>query len=206
MIDLNLKIDDETVTFNIPDNWHEITIDQYAKYNDMPTGLTSVQQNVHVVNCLTHIDSDCLYQMRISDFARVVEKLEFMVTPVPNTHVSAVTIGNETYYVRDDFNQRTVGEIASAEMIMKEHDGNYLDAFPELLCILLRTKKENGKLKPFKLEDLDRAESFKSISIADVNQLFVFFQNGAKKPTKTTKPSLAKRKKKAKKKGTGSQT
>jgi hypothetical protein len=62
---------------------------------------------------------------------------------------------------------------------------------PEMLCIFLR-KKDGDKLESFKKGFMERAEAFKQVSIADVNDIFLFFSDGGNSSTNNMKESLEK--------------
>ena len=201
MIDLKLTLDETEMDFSIPENWEEVTVEQYAKLYSGTGETTTIERTVRFVNILTNINIDYLYQMSSDQFIEVTEVLGFMNEEVKEKQVDSIDIAGDTFFVKDDYDKMNVGEVASIEMLMKEStNGTMLDKFPELLCIFLRKKKENGKLESFRIHHMDRAEQFKSISISDVHKLLLFFSNGAKKFTSTMKPSLVSKKKKPKKK------
>ena len=49
---------------------------------------------------------------------------------------------------------------------------------PQLLCIFLRKKKENGQLEKYKTSFMNRVEIFKKIKIDEINHIFNFFLTG----------------------------
>ncbi len=198
MIDLKLTIDDKGLTFKIPENWGDITVDKFSRIHQIDEYSTSVEKTVHIINALTDIDKDYLYMMSSDQFTQISDCIGFLNNEVESSGVDSIELSGDTFYIKEDFDDLNVGEVASIEMLLAESNNNLLTKMPELLCIFLRKKKENGKLEPFKLSDMERVNMFRNVSIADINDLFVFFSNGEQKSTVIMKRSSVSPKKKKK--------
>jgi hypothetical protein len=53
-----------------------------------------------------------------------------------------------------------------------------MKVMPQLLCIFLRKKKENGNLEKYKTTFMQRTEKFKTIKVDEINHIFSFFLTG----------------------------
>lgn len=180
MVTLNLEIDDEQMTFHIPSEWKDVDVETFAKlYGFERKDMTQMELDVAIVNILTGIEEDIIWQMRPEQWNKVMDIIDFANKDVVGEEVESIMVGEEEYFLYKDYEKFNLGEIASIKLLAsKATDGNLASVFPQLLCIFLRKKKENGKLEGFKNEFMDRAESFKSVSILYVNNLMLFFSDG----------------------------
>ena len=196
MIKLNLEIDDEKRKFSIPESWDEVTVDIFSNIWKIDRdNLTDIEITVAVIGLLTSIDEDSLYMMSPDDFNRVAELIQFTNTDVKGKQVDSIVIDGDEYFLKNDFNKLSMGEVISLELLIEKSDGNMGSIMPEMLCIFLRKKKDNGKLETFKNSFMDRAEMFKGVSITEVNDIFLFFSDGENSSTVNMKESLEKEKK-----------
>ncbi len=179
MIDIKLDADDELKEFQLPESWSEITVKQYSKILKLEENDNDIERTVNICSILTGIDEDTLYMMSTEQFTSLSHHLSFLSQPVPEVTKESIEINGDTYYLKNDFNQLNVAETMSIEQILKDNGNDFLKAMPQMLCLLLRKKKDNGKLEAFKPNMMNRAELFgNNISIGDVNQLFLFFSIG----------------------------
>ena len=188
MVTLNLEIDDEMMTVNIPDSWSEVDVETFSKlWGFDRTNMTQLELDVAVVSILTGIDEDSLWLLRPDAWNKVVEIIEFATHVVKGEKVDSIIVDGEEYFLYKDYEKFNLGEIASIKLLAsKAQNGNLASVFPELLCIFLRKKKENGKMEQFKKSFMERAESFKKVSIAYVNDLLLFFSDGMSSNEKNT--------------------
>lgn len=179
MVKLNLEVEGEMKEFNIPSDWNDVTVGQYIKIHEVDRELlTEIEASVEIMSALTNIDEDTLFMMNPDDFKLLAEQLAFLNKEVEPNELTSITIDGDEYFVKDNFDKLSMGEIVSIELLIEQSNGKLIRKFPELLCIFLRKKKENGKLEGFRKSFMERAERFKQIKIADVNNLFLFFSNG----------------------------
>jgi hypothetical protein len=179
MVELNLNIDDEVKTFNIPQSWDEVTIDQFIKLFSFDREiLTEVEVSVKTMQAFTDIDEEYLLMLDLKDFHQLIELLSFTNVNLTPQSKESIIIGEDEYFIKKDFDTLSMGEMISIETIIKQTNGNFLKAIDKLLCIFLRKKKENGNLEAFRTEHMNRAESFRAIPITQVYEVFNFFLDG----------------------------
>ena len=180
MIILNLEIDGEEKSYEIPTSWSEVTVGQAADIQNISVeNLTIIEKIVKILTILTPgISEDDIMLMSPEQFNQISEQLTFISNEIQGEPVNFLTIGGEEYFVKKDFTKLTMGEIISVDTIMKQTDNDITRALPKMLCIFLRKKKENGELESFKSSFMQREEMFKGVIITDVAKLFDFFLNG----------------------------
>jgi hypothetical protein len=191
MVTLNLEIEDEKMTFKIPSGWDEVSVETFSKiWKIYRENLTDIELTVEIVNILTGIDEDTLYMMSPDEFGQVTKIIEFTNKDVEGTEVESIIVNGEEYFLKKDFQKLTMGEVISLELLIEQSEGNMASKMAEMLCIFLRKKNENGKLESFKKSFMERAEIFKTVSIADVNDVFLFFSDGGNSSISNMKASL----------------
>jgi len=142
-----------------------------------------------VLHQLTGIDREIIEQIDYESFSQIVDKLKFIFEPLPVKENQSVVIDGEEYFLYTEFNKYTAGEIISIETILQSVNKEIYRVMPELLCIFLRKKKENGKLEKYKTSFMERRDKFRNIKIDEINHLFTFFQIGRDLSANNTKVS-----------------
>lgn len=191
MKQLIIEIDDKKKEFNIPTDWNEISIKTYRQLLTIDDSTSVIEQRMKIISILIGVDSEIVEQIYEEDFIilenaiewliKLEQKengLEWVIGEIPDIKKEFIEINDEKYYVYSDFNKLTMGEQISLNILLEQTQGNLLSSYNKLLCILLRKKKENGKLEAFKSSFMDRADMFDNINISDVHNLFVFFSIG----------------------------
>ena len=193
MVELNLEIDGEQMSFNIPDSWNEVSVEKFTNiFNIDRDGLSPIELTVKVVGILLNIDEDYLYMMSPDDFSTITKCIEFTNHDVVGSEVEFIEVDGEKYYLKKDFEKLTMGEIISLELLIEQSNGNVVSKMADMLCLFLRKKKDDGNLESFKNSFMLRAEKFKEVSIADVNDIFLFFSDGENSSIDNMKDSLEK--------------
>lgn len=194
MIKLNLTIDDQKKSFNIPTSWADVSIGQYENLSklDKEKGKENeLQFAVDVLCSISDMTKDDAFMLPITETEKVFNNIDFVKKPIPESKKRFVEVDGIKYYFKDDYDKLTNGEVISLELLTKKYEGNIDAGMSEILCVFLRQKKENGKIEGFKSEFMERAEIFRDkISVADVYQLIVFFSNGKSELSKTIKGFL----------------
>jgi hypothetical protein len=191
MVKLNLEIDEEVREFNIPENWDEVTIEQFINlFSFERQGMTELNIATRTINVFTGIDEDLLLMMNYNDFQQIIGVLQFTNKDMEPQVVDYVELDGEKYYLRKDFDKFTMGEIISIETILSSSENNILKVMDKLLCIFLRKKKENGKFEPFKGEMMDRVELFRTAPVSKIHHIFNFFLDGGTLSTSNMKDFL----------------
>lgn len=179
MISVNLDVDDELVSFDLPTSWEEVTIGDFVKLFSFDRENMSVMTMViKSISVLGNVDEDKLYMIPINDFEKIAKAMDFLNVEMEPTKEDFVDIDGERYYIKFDFQNFTMGEVISIETIMSKAENNIFRVMDELLCVFLRKKKENGNLETFKGDFLNRKEIFSKAPISKVFQVFNFFFAG----------------------------
>jgi len=180
MIKISIEIEDEVREFDLPENWTEVSVEQFIKlFSFNREELTIIEITSKVISCFTGIDEDLLMLMNYEDFTKIAKQLEFTKNDEGLIEQSEfIELDGEAYYLKTDFSKYTMGEIISIETILGEANGNIFKVIDKLLCVFLRKKKENGKLETFKGEFMSRVNLFKRTPISKVYNVFSFFLNG----------------------------
>jgi hypothetical protein len=154
MIELEIELGNEKKTYNLPESWDEVSVDDYVKLTSIDNDkLSQVQVVVKNLSVLTGIDEDTMYKIPMETFNGIVEYLYFFNQPLEGELVDSVELEGEEYFVKKDFDKL-------------------------LLCIFLR-KKVDGKLEEFSNDMMGRSELFGKISINKIHKLFSFFSVGS---------------------------
>jgi len=179
MIEINIELDEEVKQYQFPTSWSEVTIDQFVK-------LYTIDKNIHQVafytfellHQLTGIDREVIEQIDYESFTELVKNLSFIYTPIEEKKNQSVIVDGEEYFLYTEFNKYTAGEIISIETILQSANNDIMKVMPQLLCIFLRKKKENGNLEKYKTTFMQRVELFKTIKVDEINHIFGFFLTG----------------------------
>lgn len=179
MIDINIESDDEVKNYKFPTDWSEVSVEQFGK-------LYSIDKDVHsgmfytfeVLHQITGIDRDIIEQIDYEVFKELINHLKFIYEPIEEKKTESIIVDGKEYFLHTEFNKFTAGEIISIETILQSSNNDFVKVMPQLLCIFLRQKKDNGNLEKFKTSFMSRIEKFKQIKIDEINHIFGFFLTG----------------------------
>jgi len=193
MIQVNLILEDEEKSFNLPTDWSEVSVEQFAQiFSFNRDEKNAIEISVKILTIFMGISEDDLMAIDYHDFLNLIDNISFTNKEIEGEPVEYVDINDERYYLKSDFSKLTMGEVISIEMIINSSNGNLFSVMPQLLAIFLRKKKENGELEKFKSDFMNRQELFKSLNIKEVYPLFVFFLTGGNLSDINTKDYLEK--------------
>jgi hypothetical protein len=179
MIQLNIEIDDELKTFNLPENWDEVTVKDFCKLFEFEReGLTDYELTVKTIEAITGVDEDILMLMDYNDIKQIIDVLKFTTEDLEPQITDSVIIDDEEWFIDKDFDKISLGLVINFELLYEQSGGNLLKSMDKLLCLFLRKKKPNGKLEKFKPEFMERAELFSKAPISKVHHIFSFFLLG----------------------------
>lgn len=188
---LVLTIDEESKEYTIPTGWDEVTVNQFSKiYGLKQDEMTMVEYFAEVLSCLLSIDIDDVYMMDSESFTMLSNKIDFIQNDLAPVEVDYIKIGDETFYLKKDYNSLNMGEIISLEKLMEKHNNDLGVAIADLLCVFLRKKKPNGKLEGFKNSFMERSEMFGEVNITEIYNVLIFFSNGNNSLGSNTKDYL----------------
>lgn len=180
MVTLNIEIDEQELRFDIPSSWEDVTVEKFSNIWKIDVkNLTQIEYTVKMVNHFTDIEEDILYMMSPEQFEQVAKTIEFTSVDVIGSKKDSIIIDGEEWFLKKDYDKLNMGEVVSLQIIMEQAKGNLSTKFAEMLCIFLRKKLPSGKLESFKNSFMEeRVDIFKKASIADVNDLLLFFSGG----------------------------
>lgn len=179
MIEINVELDEVVKTYSFPTSWSEVTVEQFSNlYSIDKEKYTGMFHTFEVIHQLTGVDREVIELIDYEDFVTLVKVLAFVYEPIEDKKSESVIIDGEEYFIHSEFNKYTAGEIISLDMIINSSKGEFVKVMPQLLCIFLRKKNENGKLEKYKTSFMNRIELFKKIKIDEINHVFNFFLTG----------------------------
>lgn len=179
MIKLNLEVDEEIKTFDIPTNWSEVSVKMFMEIVKLDNSLINdLEKVMKLLGILTGMSNDEVEMLPVNEFKKIQEQLDFIKVDVERLNKESVMVDGVEYFVKNNFNELTMGESITIETLLKDVD-NPMSILDKMLCIFLRKKKDDGKLETFKTTFLtDRVEMFRSLPISDVYNILVFFSSG----------------------------
>lgn len=201
MIDLRLNIDGEDYNFELPESWEDIKVKDFSKIIGVQEkdNLNGLERIIEIINVISGIPVDLIMMIPITEFNKITEKLAFVNEDIKAQMKDSIIVNGEEYFLKKDFDNLTMGEIITIEMLVEETGGNIFKALDKLLCVFLRKKRDNGKLEMFKTDMLERSDIFKDISITEIYQLMIFFSTGRVSLENSTVDSSEKKERKKKK-------
>ena len=180
MVKLNLEIDGENKTYDIPTQWDDVSVAKFMEIVklDEKKDINDLEKVMELMNILAQIPKDEVELLPVESFMEIQNNFSFVKNDVDKKAKESIVIDGEEFFVKNDFNDLTMGESITIETLLKDVD-NPMFILDKLLCLFLRKKKENGKLESFKTTFLtDRIETFKKAPITSVYNNLIFFSNG----------------------------
>jgi len=179
MISVQIELEDEVKSYEFPTSWDDVTVAQFTRLFSENTPIDNkLMASVKVISALSGIDEKIIMMMDVEDFKSLAENLSFVSTEVNTKETDFIEIDGEKYYLYKDFNKMTTGEIITIETIMDSTNGNIYKVMPQLLCLFLRKKKDNGSFEKFTTEMLNRTDKFNQVKISEIHHIFNFFLVG----------------------------
>ena len=179
MISVNIELEEGIKSYDFPTSWEEVTVEQFVKlFADHTPTDNELMASVKVMSILSGIEEEIIMAMDVEDFKNLAVQLTFISEEMPNEEVDYIEVEGEKYYLYKDFSKMTTGEIITIELLMEKNEGNIYRVMPQLLCLFLRKKKEDGKFEKFNTDMMDRADKFKKVNISKIHQVFNFFLTG----------------------------
>lgn len=179
MIEVNIELEGTTQTYQVPENWDEITVKRFTNvYRYKNPNNNELLGAVNLISALSDIDSSVLLQMDIDDFKTLANKITFITEEVPRQEKDSIEINGEQFYLYTEFNKLTTGEVITIETLLESVDFDVHKIMPDLLCLFLRKKYEDGRYEKFTTEMLKRKELFLEVPITQIYHVFGFFSLG----------------------------
>lgn len=190
MVEVNIEVEGLNKTYNIPTEWDEITVKQFAQlYRVKDQTSNELMGVVNLISAISDIDTSLLLQMDIDDFKNLTSKITFITSEVPRVDVDYLEVGEDKYYLYTDFNKLTTGEVITIETLLESSEFDIHKVMPDLLCLFLRKKDEEGRYEKFSTDMLKRKEIFLTLPITKIYHVFGFFLDGRNISTSNMKDS-----------------
>ena len=143
MIKINLEIEDEVIEYTLPENWDEVTVEQFVKiFSINREGLALYEIATQTINCFTDIKVEHLEMMDYKDYIKITELLKFTEKDVVPVTVEYVELNGEKYYLGwiQAFHNNSIPNIRMKELYLSTniHASDY--------C-LKSTKRMIGKIE-----------------------------------------------------------
>ncbi len=179
MIEVNIELEGTNHTYNVPENWDEVTVEKFMNvYRHKNPNNNELLGAVNLISALSDIDTAVLLQMDIDDFKTLASKITFITNEVPRTDTDYIELGDDKYYLYSEFNKLTTGEVITIETLLDSVDFDVHKIMADLLCLFLRKKDSEGKYEKFTTDMLKRKELFLQVPITQIYHVFGFFLAG----------------------------
>lgn len=158
------------IKINIPNNWDDITLENYQNiYNLSDIDLTNYDDIIIYIHNLLNIDTDTLKSISENDLMGLIKnELNWINEEIQIKEKTEIELDNETYTYNKNFNQLTLGEIISFEVLIEKTNKSYLQSMGYVLGLLLRKKNKNGVIDKFDDEKIiPYKDKFLQLSITD---------------------------------------
>lgn len=154
-------------------SWDDVSVSQFKEIYSLKVEdfKDEAEYNINILSILTDISIDLIEQMKIEDYAALIQYYSFM-TKIPNTpYKTKLSTKAGDFYLIDDLNSMSLGELIDLENLFTQ---GYLQNLSLILSILYRVKEvKDSALYPDTYEPYGnwihhREHIFDSVSINDV--------------------------------------
>lgn len=199
---LELLIDKKIERYNLPTQWSEVSISQYAKLmkvleNDT---INEIELLVRTLEALLDIDAKLLVKVPLKYLKEVYIELEPLTKEMPSNELKRVIEIDNIEYGFVNFDNLTLGEFADLDNYLQDAYNNMDSIFAVLYRPVTKRKGDKYFIEDYTLKDIaERREIFsKKMSIDTVIGALVFFCNIGRKFIESTVLSLERRTQKQK--------
>ena len=191
---LELLIDKKIERYNLPTQWSEVSISQYAKLmkvleNDT---INEIELLVRTLEALLDIDAKILVKVPLRYLKEVYIELEPLTKEMPSNELKRVIEIDNIEYGFVDFDDLTLGEFADLDNYLQDAYDNMDSIFSVLYRPVTKRKGDKYFIEDYTLKDIaERREIFSNkMSIDTVIGALVFFCNIGRKFIESTVLSL----------------
>tara|TARA_R110000787_G_scaffold262319_1_gene367702 strand:- start:472 stop:1089 length:618 start_codon:yes stop_codon:yes gene_type:complete len=191
---LELLIDKKIERYNLPTQWSEVSISQYAKLmkvleNDT---INEIELLVRTLEALLDIDAKILVKVPLKYLKEVYIELEPLTKEMPSNELKRVIEIDNIEYGFVDFDDLTLGEFADLDNYLQDAYDNMDSIFSVLYRPVTKRKGDKYFIEDYTLKDIaERREIFSNkMSIDTVIGALVFFCNIGRKFIESTVLSL----------------
>jgi hypothetical protein len=161
-------------SYQIPTEWSEVTVAQFKRWSLGLNEKKGLENIITSVANLSGCPEELLWELPYDRLNELTEAIGFIARPVDHTEVSTITIGDEEYHLKKDFNQLTIGEVKAIEELSQ---GSIIENLNLLLTIFCRRKVE-GEWEPITNRLLEEQDKFNNVEVSKVWKIFEDFQTG----------------------------
>ena len=191
---LELLIDKKIERYNLPTQWSEVSISQYAKLmkvleNDT---INEIELLVRTLEALLDIDAKILVKVPLKYLKEVYIELEPLTKEMPSNELKRIIEIDNIEYGFVDFDDLTLGEFADLDNYLQDAYDNMDSIFSVLYRPVTKRKGDKYFIEDYTLKDIaERREIFSNkMSIDTVIGALVFFCNIGRKFIESTVLSL----------------
>jgi hypothetical protein len=161
-------------SYQIPTEWSEVTVAQFKRWSQGLNEKKGLDNIITSVSNLSGCPEELLWELPYDRLSELTEAIGFIARPVDHTEVDTITIKDEEYHLKKDFNQMTIGEVKAIEELSQ---GSIIENLTLLLTIFCR-RKVDGEWETITNRLLEEKDKFNSVPISYVWKLFEDFSNG----------------------------
>lgn len=182
-----IVIELEGKEWNLPSGWDEVSVELFEKVVNhsiiVDDYISQVQHTIDLMSIMTGAPKEELNKMTRKSFEELSNRLDWLKDDLKPSGKKTFMIGDEEYIAIDDFDNLSMGDSASMELIIKE--SNETNILGNLLPLLVRKSKkiykDGGKTKivpeDFEASEYEKTKAFlkSNMMVSDVMHLKSFF-------------------------------
>jgi hypothetical protein len=173
---LQINKDGKENVYTMINSWSDVTLDKWVKLINKKEK-TKTEETLNTISVLSDIPKNLIKELGILDVAVILKRIAYLQEQENSKLKKIIKVNDVEYGFHPNLEEITLGEYADIETYMKNGIENNL---PRLMAILYRPIIEKDG-KNYSIEAYDsstlrmRAEKFKKMKAADVNNALVFF-------------------------------
>ena len=173
---LQINKDGKENVYTMINSWSDVTLDKWVKLINKKEK-TKTEETLNTISVLSDIPKNLIKELGILDVAVILKRIAYLQEQENSKLKKIIKVNDIEYGFHPNLEEITLGEYADIETYMKNGIENNL---PRLMAILYRPIIEKDG-KNYSIEAYDsstlrmRAEKFKKMKAADVNNALVFF-------------------------------
>lgn len=166
------KIKINSVEYNVPENWGEVTLKQLMTVMDDSKLIKNESlKKLSLISGYGNIPLEVIKHLTLKETEKLVSQLSFIAEPLPTKPITEFEFKENKYYVMPTLMKAEFQDFVNLETALQNFKDEQHKALPYVLAILC--KRENETLDSFDLED--RAKLFEELPLTIVEPIRVFF-------------------------------
>lgn len=172
--------------YQMPSGWEDVNLELFEKIA-AHSGLlqeykSKFQYSIEMIALLTGAPIEQLLRITRASFEELSSKLEWATGEIKPTGIREWTIGGDDWIAVKDLNSLNMGDVVSIELMIANSDSvNLLGNILPMLIRRVKTIERGGEIikvpGDFNADEYEEVKALfrKELSVADVNELKVFF-------------------------------